>query len=88
MNEVFKLNVKCPQVLKIGNEEGFSFTVQEKIDGKNGTLCSNRQKLKIWSQLGEFARLYNKISYIAVEEVNKLEFHKNWKSRLRYNIER
>ena len=87
LNEVSKLNISCPRVLKIGKEERLSFMIQEKLEGKNGTRCSKKERRTIWFKLGEFARTYNKINRIRVEEVNRLEFHKNWKSRLRYNIE-
>lgn len=86
LEEVIKLGIKSPKVLKIGVSFEVSYMIQEKIEGINGKLCSSKEKEEIWHTLGIYAKKYQKIKRIKVEEVERNEFHKNWKARLDYNI--
>lgn len=85
-DNVLSLGILTPKVLKIGFDLGISYMIQEKIDGKNGKFCSSIERQEIWKCLGKYARKYQQIKRIANEEVEKNEFHKNWKARLDYNI--
>jgi len=86
LNAVKKLDVKSPEVLKLGKKFGVNYMIQEKIDGTNGKLCSPTEKLKIWKSLGIYAKKYHEIKRIKVAAFEKNEFHASWKARLAYNI--
>ena len=80
------LNIPVPKSLKIGTKGKFSYMIQEKLRGINGSKCNDDEKLQIWRNLGKFTSTFNKIRRIEVPEIEAAEFHKGWKSRLSYNI--
>jgi fructosamine-3-kinase len=88
LDKIPSLGILAPKVLKIGFDRGISYMIQEKIVGRNGKFCSSTEKQEIWKCLGKYARKYQKIKRITNEEVEKNEFHKDWKARLDYNIRR
>ncbi len=87
LEKVAELNVPSPIVLKIGVKNNFPYMIQNKIEGLNGSQCTANQKVAIWKKLGQFAYKFHQIKKIEVPQVELNEFHANWKSRLKYNIE-
>jgi tRNA A-37 threonylcarbamoyl transferase component Bud32 len=86
ISSVRELGIPTPKVLSIGMLENFSFMVQEKVNGINGINYPLTKRRKIWEKLGSYVAIFQQIERIEDEEVEKNEFHKNWKSRLRYNL--
>lgn len=86
LDKVLNLGIPTPKVLKMGLDTGISYMIQEKINGINGEFCSLIERKAIWKCLGKYARKYHQIKRIENKEVEESEFHKNWKSRLEYNI--
>ena len=87
LQKVAEKQIPVPKVLKSGTHDGSSFMIQEKIPGKNGSLCNAQEKISIWKSLGNYAAKYQNIQRIAVEEVEEAEFHANWQSKIDYNIQ-
>jgi tRNA A-37 threonylcarbamoyl transferase component Bud32 len=86
ISSVGELGIPTPKVLSIGMLENFSFMVQEKVNGINGINYPLAKRRKIWEKLGSYVAIFQQIKRIEDEEVEENEFHKNWKSRLRYNL--
>lgn len=86
IRRVLNLGIPSPKMLSIGVWKDVSFMIQNKIDGKNGQLCSVDEKLKIWNDLGRYAAIFHQVERIEVEEVEAAEFHKNWQAKLYYNL--
>ncbi len=87
IKNVKKLGILVPEILHNGVHNGNPFMIQEKIMGFNGALGDKNEKLKIWKTLGEYSLKYNRIKKIEIPELISSEFHKNWRSKLDYNIE-
>lgn len=87
LKEIKRLNVACPEVLAVGQEGTVAFMIQEKIEGDNGSLVADQDKLIIWKKLGQYASRYNTLPQIDVAEVIEQEFHESWRARLRYNLD-
>lgn len=91
LHKVRQIDILSPKVLHIGNDKSnnkhsFCFMIQEKIEGQNGSQCTQPQKEIIWHTLGVCAQQFHQIGQIDDETVQKSEFHNNWKARLHYNI--
>lgn len=86
LENVIKLGIPSPKVLKMGFRDNLVFMIQEKVLGLNGKLCSLEEKQEIWRNLGAYAAKYHTIQRIEEEAVEAQEFHKDWKARLIYNI--
>jgi aminoglycoside phosphotransferase (APT) family kinase protein len=85
--KVKSLGIPVPEVLAVGVAQERSYMVQQKIPGINGENCSPLEKQYIWTKLGEYAAQYHRIQHIEEKEVQEAAFHKNWQSRLRYNLQ-
>jgi tRNA A-37 threonylcarbamoyl transferase component Bud32 len=70
----------------MGIDSEIPYMIQEKIIGINGQFCTSKEKRYIWKCLGNYAKKYQQVKRIENQEVEDKEFHKNWKSRLEYNI--
>lgn len=86
LEHVTDLDIYAPNVLKIGVFEDMPFMIESKLIGKNGKLCTAKQKEDIWKKLGNYAKEFHQIKRIEDEAVEANEFHKDWKARLEYNI--
>ena len=86
LDEVLKLGIPSPKVIKMGFQDNISFMILEKISGNNGSFCQEEEKEIIWKKLGTYASKYHDIQRIKDKEVEENEFHKNWKARLEYNM--
>ena len=80
------IGIPSPRVLKLGLENGTSYMVQNKLEGKNGKDCSKDEKKEIWEKLGNYASRFHQVKKIEDKSVENQEFHKSWKSRLNYNL--
>ncbi len=87
IEKVSALGVPVPKVLQIGTIQHYSFMVQNKLEGINGTRSNATQQVKIWRNLGTYAVQYHTIPRIEVPEVEAAEFHKSWKNKLQYNLD-
>lgn len=81
------LKILSPKVVKIIGKDDLILMIQEKVEGKNGILCSSSEKLKIWYELGRYVKKFHEVNRIEVAEFEQKEFNKNWESRLRYNLQ-
>lgn len=86
LEKAFDLGICVPKVLKIGTKGKYSFMIQNKVDGINGSKCNDEEKIKIWNDLGKYAFKYHQIERIEIPEIEANEFHKSWQGKLRYNI--
>lgn len=90
LEAVAKLGIISPKVFGLGYMDGYSYMLQNKVDGLNGTLCSENIKLKIWESLGQYAKLYSKIQcYGYGYKINALripEFSSSWVKHISYNL--
>jgi len=87
ISKVGELGILVPEVLRTGVWNGISFMIQRKIPGINGERCDASERVTIWQNLGEYASIYQTINRIEEEEFERESFHKNWQSRLMYNLE-
>ena len=87
LDKVLSVGIPTAKVINIGFDFGRPYMIQEKINGINGQLCSPTEKQIIWKCLGKYAKKYHQIKRIENKAVAQNEFHKNWKSRLDYNIQ-
>ena len=87
LEKATELKISSPKVLKIGVWNNFPYMIQNKIEGINGSNCTASQKILIWKNLGQFACKFHQVKKIEVPQVELNEFHANWKSKLKYNIE-
>lgn len=85
--KVSELGIPSPQVLGIGKEKDYHYMILSKIEGINGSTGNAQQKITIWKQLGQYASTYNQIKKIALPATKQKAFHKDWESKLNYNIE-
>jgi len=53
-----KLGILTPKILEIGTEEEYVFSLQDFVDGKQGTEVPDESK-KIWQTLGQYAKIFN-----------------------------
>ena len=86
LDKVLSVGIPTAKVINIGFDFGIPYMIQEKINGINGQFCSPTEKQTIWKTLGKYAKKYHQIKRIENKTVAQNEFHKNWKSRLEYNI--
>lgn len=86
IDKVGDLGIPTPEVLRIGVHENSVFMIQKKIDGVNGVRSDPTERAKIWRKLGNYAATYQRINKIEDKEVERNEFHDNWRSRLNYNL--
>ncbi|MFK7949064.1 MAG: aminoglycoside phosphotransferase family protein [Saprospiraceae bacterium] len=86
IQKVANLGIPSPEMLGIGLWNDISFMIQNKIEGQNGQLCTTTEKLKIWEDLGRYASKFHQVKRIEVTAVEENEFHKNWQSKLQYNL--
>lgn len=86
IDKIGAIEIPTAKVLSIGLVEGFCFMLQNKIPGINGNSCSPKEKSKIWFELGSYVSIFQNIKRIEDEEFEQTAFHKDWKSRLHYNI--
>jgi fructosamine-3-kinase len=86
IDKIGELGIPTTEVLSIGMKEGFCFMLQNKIPGINGKKCSSDEKSRIWFELGKYASKYQHIERIEDKEFEKSSFHKDWKSRVTYNL--
>ena len=86
LNEMNKLGVMSPEVIKLGKDNDLIYMIQEKINGINGKLGNQEEKIGIWYKLGVYVKQYQKVKRIKVKQFEENEFHDNWESRLKYNI--
>ena len=87
ISEVGALGIPGPEVLHTGVQDGVCYMIQRKLPGTNGKLCNEAEKAQIWEKLGTYCAQYQQIGEIDEAEVKSAEFHKDWKSRLHYNLE-
>jgi len=87
ISKVGELGILVPEVFRTGVWNGISFMIQRKIPGINGERCDASERATIWQNLGEYASIYQTINRIEEEEFERESFHKNWQSRLMYNLE-
>jgi len=87
INKIEEIEISTAKVLSIGLSKGFCFMLQNKIPGINGKHCSSTEKSKIWLELGKYASKFHKIKCIEDLEIEKATFHKDWKSRVKYNLQ-
>lgn len=87
IGEVKKLGIPVPKVYEVGVCENFPFMIQDKVSGINGKQTDANKKMQIWERLGNYAAIYQQIEQIEDKEVQKSLFHKDWNSRLQYNLE-
>ncbi len=86
IEKVNSLSIPSPTVLKIGMINDLPFMIMNKIEGLNGSKCTQNEKIKIWRKLGEFASKFHSIEQIQELHIASDEFHNNWISKLDYNI--
>lgn len=86
IEQVAGLGVPSPQVLSMGFRQETLFMIQGKIPGISGQACERIEKDKIWNALGRYAARFQQISRIENRAIEAKEFHKDWKARLRYNL--
>ncbi len=86
IENAISLRIPSPKVLSIGICNKVFFMVQEKIVGVNGSYSKGEERGLIWENLGRYAAVFQQIKKIEDEKVNENEFHDNWQSRLRYNL--
>lgn len=86
IEEVAELGIPSPTVLARGEENGYHYLLENKLTGINGSLCSKEEKDDIWKALGHYSFIYRHISHFDLPELNEREFHKNWQSKLTYNL--
>lgn len=84
--KIHELGIPTAEVLNIGKINQYCFTIHRKISGINGKDVELKERIFIWEELGNYASKYHKISEIEDEEIKRVAFHKNWKSRLAYNL--
>lgn len=90
LEAVAKLGIPSPQPLGIGYEDGFSYMLQTCVEGQNGTLASEAEQRLIWKSLGEYARIFNRLTFhgpgykIFPEKV--AEHSPGWQEQISYNI--
>lgn len=87
IEETTKLGIPGPVVLSLGIHENIPFMIQEKIPGINGKTASSEERVFIWKELGKYAAQFQHIDRIELEELEKAAFHRDWQSRLWYNLE-
>jgi fructosamine-3-kinase len=86
IEKIGKIGIPTVKILANGEKNGYCFMLQTKIPGINGNKCNSKEKAKIWLELGKYASKYQQIKSIEDEEFKKVSFHKDWKSRLNYNL--
>ena len=87
LDQVATLDIPSPRVLSMGMYQQMPYMIQTKVPGLNGRLCTSAERRKIWKKLGTYAAKFHQIKQIGDSEVTQANFHKDWKSRLRYNLE-
>jgi len=86
IDQVSALNIPSPKVLKIGQTTERVYMVQTKLNGINGQICADNEKKEIWGKLGGYASKFQRIKQIGRDRSLGKEFHKNWESKLSYNL--
>ncbi|MEL6626180.1 MAG: phosphotransferase [Bacteroidota bacterium] len=87
ISKVGALGIPGPEVLGTGMLDDICYMIQRKLPGTNGKLCDEVERAIIWEKLGEYCAQYQQIQEIDEAEVKSAAFHKDWKSRLHYNLE-
>lgn len=80
------LGIPGPKVLGMGQYEDWVWMIQEKLPGLNGKLCPEADQPRIWRQLGSYAAVFQQIDTVDDSEVKRNLLHRDWVSRLRYNL--
>lgn len=81
-----RLGIPGPKILKICIMDKRVYMIQTKIQGRNGRDCGNDAQNQIWFTLGRYASTFSSIPCIQQKDVNKSLFHRDWRHRLRYNL--
>lgn len=85
-----KLGIPSPIVLGIGYLEGYSYMLQNRIEGQNGTLCTETENLEIWETLGRYTRSFSALQchgYGFKINTNRIaEFSSSWERHIAYNL--
>lgn len=81
-----KLGVPTADVFILGKMHDYNYMIMEKIKGINGTLSDSSQKPGIWEKMGRYAATYHRVREIVLPEAGQLEFHRNWREQLNYNL--
>ena len=87
LNEIARHNIPTSKVLYQGIHDSQLYMIQTKVLGINGTKINSKGKKNIWKTLGQYAKINHQINRIKDREVEENEFHKDWKSRLQYNLD-
>lgn len=86
IEKVTSLDIPSPDVIKVGLLHDLPFMIMNKVEGSNGSRCSQDDQLSIWKRLGEYANKIHNVKQIDELKVTTDEFHPNWIGKLEYNI--
>lgn len=86
MEKASSLDIPSPEVIKVGLIHDLPFMIMNKVEGSNGSKCSQDDQLTIWNRLGEYANKIHGVKQIDELKITTDEFHPNWISKLEYNI--
>ncbi len=68
MEKASSLDIPSPKVLKVGLIRNLPYMITNKVEGSNGSKCSQADQLSIWKRSGEYA---NKIH--SVKQIDELK---------------
>jgi len=86
LQRVKQLGIPTAEVYAVGVHAGHPYIIQSRVAGTNGKDTQGEQRNAIWKRLGEYARIYQRITRVEDEEVKVNLLHRTWKERLDYNI--
>lgn len=87
-----KVGIPSPQCLSLGFELGFTFMIQNNIEGINGQLLAIDQQLEVWRTLGHYVKLMGNIKVrnfgdrIVDYTIYNAAFDDRWERYLSYNL--
>ncbi|MEO1654611.1 MAG: aminoglycoside phosphotransferase family protein, partial [Bacteroidota bacterium] len=87
LEQMRKLGIPSPKVIRIGQWKELAYVIQNKVPGRNGEVLSPSVKKQIWAQLGKYATRYQQIHQAEDPQIDFILRHRDWQARLLYNLE-
>ena len=75
MKKASSLDIPGPEVIKVGLIHDLPFMIMNKVEGTNGSKCSQDDQLTIWNRLGEYANKIHGVKQIDELKITTYEFH-------------
>ena len=91
MGKASEIGIHVPQLLSVGEKDGYGFTIMEFIDGVPGDEADFIQRPLIWRELGRYARKIHSIPVAGLglefADMTEGDSEKHWQDYINYNIE-